>query len=74
LAGESPEKGIANILLRLSDFHDAAILQLVSKKGLVEGWPGLPPHLADKTWTLSRGCSVSVTKREFLKRLTISRH
>ncbi len=26
LAGESAEKGIANILLRLSDFHDSAIL------------------------------------------------
>lgn len=26
LAGESAEKGIANILLRLSDFHGAAIL------------------------------------------------
>jgi hypothetical protein len=35
LAGESTEKGIANILLRLSDFHDAAILQLVSNSGLV---------------------------------------
>ena len=35
LAGKSTDKGIANILLRLSDFHDAHILQVVNNGGLV---------------------------------------
>jgi hypothetical protein len=40
LAGESAEKGIANILLCLNDSHDSHILQVVSCTGVVNYVPG----------------------------------